>query len=99
MQNGMIEDITPEFVTMIDESYCANDLPSKSAMMSEVLLNNPLSQQNINLKEILEHIEVTYIQQALEKANGVVAHAAEKLGLRRTTLVEKMRKHNLNSKN
>jgi sigma-54 specific flagellar transcriptional regulator A len=38
------------------------------------------------------------IQQALDDANGVVARAAEKLSIRRTTLVEKMRKYNINRK-
>ncbi len=36
------------------------------------------------------------IKQALDDCNGVVARAAEKLKIRRTTLVEKMRKYDLN---
>ena len=32
------------------------------------------------------------IRRALDESNGVVAHAAKLLGMRRTTLVEKMRK-------
>jgi len=35
------------------------------------------------------------IKQAIEDANGVVAHAAVRLNLRRTTLVEKLRKYGL----
>jgi len=31
----------------------------------------------------------------LEEANGIVAHAASLLKMRRTTLVEKMRKYNI----
>ena len=38
---------------------------------------------------------VQTIRQALEEANGVVAHAAKKLKMRRTTLVEKLRKYGL----
>ncbi|GAB4357172.1 MAG: transcriptional regulator FleQ [Immundisolibacter sp.] len=49
----------------------------------------------INLKNHLEELERTYIQQALAEANEVVAHAAELLNMRRTTLVEKMRKYGL----
>ena len=49
----------------------------------------------INLKDHLEDLERTYIQQALTEANEVVAHAAELLNMRRTTLVEKMRKYGL----
>lgn len=49
----------------------------------------------INLKDYLEDLERSYIVQALGEANEVVAHAAELLNMRRTTLVEKMRKYGL----
>ncbi len=49
----------------------------------------------INLKDYLEDLERSYIVQALSEANDVVAHAAELLNMRRTTLVEKMRKYGL----
>jgi sigma-54 specific flagellar transcriptional regulator A len=48
-----------------------------------------------NLKDYLEELERSYILQALGEANDVVAHAAELLNMRRTTLVEKMRKYGL----
>ncbi len=61
--------------------------------MTQTVLSNPqATQENINLKEMLYQIELSYIKEALDKANGVVSHAAEKLGMRRTTLVEKMKK-------
>jgi sigma-54 specific flagellar transcriptional regulator A len=44
------------------------------------------------LKLHLHDIEVSFIQQALEESNGVVAHAAKKLNMRRTNLVEKLKK-------
>lgn len=49
----------------------------------------------IDLKEHLAALESSLIQQALDDSNHVVARAAEKLRIRRTTLVEKMRKYNL----
>lgn len=49
----------------------------------------------LDLREYLQDLESSLIQQALDDANGVVARAAEKLNIRRTTLVEKMRKYNL----
>jgi sigma-54 specific flagellar transcriptional regulator A len=49
----------------------------------------------IDLKEYLANLELSLIQQALDGADGVVAHAAERLCMRRTTLVEKMRKYGL----
>lgn len=49
----------------------------------------------IDLKEYLSNLECNLIRQALDDCNGVVARAAEKLRIRRTTLVEKMRKYDL----
>lgn len=49
----------------------------------------------IDLKEYLANLESSMIKQALDDANGIVARAAEKLRIRRTTLVEKMRKYDL----
>jgi len=46
----------------------------------------------IDLRAHLTTIERRLIEQALERSGGTVAHAARLLGLRRTTLVEKMRK-------
>ena len=54
-----------------------------------------LPREGINLKQHLTGIEVSLIQQALEDSDGVVAHAAKRLRIRRTTLVEKMRKYNI----
>ncbi|PJE79512.1 Nitrogen assimilation regulatory protein [invertebrate metagenome] len=49
----------------------------------------------LNLKKYLANLEQSLIQQALSDSRGVVARAAEKLQIRRTTLVEKMRKYRL----
>ncbi|NOH78913.1 sigma-54-dependent Fis family transcriptional regulator [Vibrio sp. RE86] len=54
-----------------------------------------LPPEGVNLKEMLAELEVNMINQALEAQGGVVARAADMLGMRRTTLVEKMRKYNL----
>ncbi|RZQ52556.1 sigma-54-dependent Fis family transcriptional regulator [Pseudoalteromonas phenolica] len=55
-----------------------------------------LPDEGIELKEYLAELEVSLITQALERNDYVVARAAEILGVRRTTLVEKMKKYNLN---
>lgn len=54
-----------------------------------------LPSEGIDLKEHMGEIELALIQQALKEADGVVAHAAKRLQMRRTTLVEKMRKYGL----
>ncbi|MGZ8163383.1 MAG: sigma-54 dependent transcriptional regulator [Methylobacter sp.] len=54
-----------------------------------------LPEQGIDLKEYLIVMEGDLIRQALNECNGVVAHAAKRLNMRRTTLVEKLRKYDL----
>ena len=54
-----------------------------------------LPTQGIDLKEYLNVLEVDLIRQALNECSGVVAHAAKRLNMRRTTLVEKLRKYDL----
>jgi len=54
-----------------------------------------LPESGIDLKEYIAGLEQSLIQQALDNTGGVVARAAEQLTIRRTTLVEKMRKYGL----
>jgi sigma-54 specific flagellar transcriptional regulator A len=54
-----------------------------------------LPRDGIDLKRHLTVLECNLIKQALDDAEGVVAHAASRLRLRRTTLVEKLRKYGL----
>ncbi len=72
-------------------------LPSEPGLVG---LDSPalLPVNGIDLKDYLTHLERSLIQQALDDACGVVARAAEKLRIRRTTLVEKMRKYGLHRK-
>lgn len=54
-----------------------------------------LPSDGMDLREHLAEIERNIIEQALEASEGVVAQAAELLQLRRTTLVEKMRRYGI----
>lgn len=58
-------------------------------------VHSQLPPEGINLKEMLTELETDMIKQALEHTDWVVSHSADLLGMRRTTLVEKMRKYNL----
>jgi len=51
--------------------------------------------EGFDLKAYISNIEIKIIQDALNNTGGVVAHAAKSLGIRRTTLAEKMRKHHI----
>jgi sigma-54 specific flagellar transcriptional regulator A len=76
--------------TAMDEELLAPQ-PMQYALDSEPRL----PRGGLDLKEHLSNLEVGYIKQALDDANGVVAQAAKRLGMRRTTLVEKLRKYGL----
>lgn len=54
-----------------------------------------LPRDGIDLREHLKNMEINLIQQALEETDGVVTRAATRLKMRRTTLVEKLRKYGL----
>jgi sigma-54 specific flagellar transcriptional regulator A len=58
-----------------------------------------LPSDGVNLKEYLSDLEINLITQALEQQEWVVARAADQLGMRRTTLVEKMRKYEITRQN
>ena len=57
-----------------------------------------LPEAGVNLKDMLAEFEIDMIRQAIDQQGGVVARAADQLGMRRTTLVEKMKKYGLSSK-
>jgi sigma-54 specific flagellar transcriptional regulator A len=58
-------------------------------------MNARLPRDGLDLKEHISSLEMSLIKQALDESGGVVAHAAKKLRMRRTTLVEKLRKYGL----
>ncbi len=64
-------------------------------MYGPVMPGQRLPQDGIDLKEHLNNMEFMLIKQALDEADGVVAHAAKRLRMGRTTLVEKMRKYGI----
>jgi sigma-54 specific flagellar transcriptional regulator A len=84
-ENGMQAPVLAD-VTQMDTGLVGIDSPAL------------LPVNGLDLKEYLNNLEKSLIQQALDDSTGVVARAAEKLKIRRTTLVEKMRKYDLNRK-
>ena len=54
-----------------------------------------VSMRPVNLPKLLDHIEIRYIQRALKVCGMRRARACIMLGIPRTTLVEKMRKHGI----
>ncbi|WP_372971379.1 sigma-54 dependent transcriptional regulator [Marinobacter sp.] len=85
------------YVDDYDENRPVEDSGMPSSIPGLVGLDAPalLPVNGIDLKDYLSNLERQLIQQALDEAGGVVARAAEKLRIRRTTLVEKVRKYGL----
>ncbi len=74
------------------------DLPEEPAPLPAEPFASVLPEEGVNLKEMIAELEMDLIRQALEMQDGVVARAAELLGMRRTTLVEKMKKYGMAAK-
>ncbi|KTC88670.1 transcriptional regulator FleQ [Fluoribacter dumoffii NY 23] len=83
-----------EYKTLYTESDTTH---SEREALMEVMHQEQIaaSTEGIDLKEHLVKTELALISQALNEADWVVAHAASYLNMRRTTLVEKMRKYGL----
>ena len=64
-----------------------------AVIMDAPQVNFPVD--GFDLKTYISNVEVKIIQDALDNTGGVIAHAAKTLGLRRTTLAEKMRKYHI----
>jgi sigma-54 dependent transcriptional regulator, flagellar regulatory protein len=84
-------------VDVTDEDFSPIPLLNGQANTGYVNMNDKqlLPEQGIDLREYITNLEMSLIQQALNDCGGVVARAADKLCIRRTTLVEKMRKYEL----
>jgi len=82
---------------LADDSDYSGEPSGEFAMPVDAELGEAvrLPREGLDLKEHLNQLEYSLIKQALEEADGIVAHAAKRLAMRRTTLVEKMRKFGL----
>jgi sigma-54 dependent transcriptional regulator, flagellar regulatory protein len=77
-----------------DAAAPQDDEPSSmDPQLADVLLDQ--FPHEFDLRNYLESLEQRLIERAMQTANGTVAQAARLLGLRRTTLVEKLRKYSL----
>jgi len=104
-----VEEFQPEYPEELQEREAINelfagfdyeddDVNDNSSFEQEDSNGNQvdiLPDEGLNLKEYLAELEVSLINQSLDKNDWVVARSAELLGMRRTTLVEKMRKYQL----
>ena len=91
----------PEYCIEVSEEQLERDAlasifsDEEPVEIPETRFPSELPPEGVNLKDLLAELEIDMIRQALEQQDNVVARAAEMLGIRRTTLVEKMRKYGL----
>jgi sigma-54 dependent transcriptional regulator, flagellar regulatory protein len=85
-------------VAELPERYRANAvLAAPAALVDGAPRQDLLPRGGLDLQSHLSAIEMGLIRQALEEADGTVAEAARLLRMRRTTLVEKLRKYRLSA--
>jgi sigma-54 specific flagellar transcriptional regulator A len=94
-----VQDLPAKYrhVDVTDENFAPLNQNVNGSGASFVNMNDTplLPEQGIDLREYINNLEMSLIQQALNDCGGVVARAADKLQVRRTTLVEKMRKYDM----
>jgi len=93
-RQGLAPSVTSETSELVNENSKIQQ-PIGSHIVNKATSHDVLPEEGIDLKAHLLDLESNLIKQALDDANGVVAHAAQRLNMRRTTLVEKMRKYGL----
>ncbi len=104
---NLVERLTIQFPHGVVDS---KDLPAKYQFVAAVEAGASMAAQGdktsedstmqlpgdgFDMKKYLTDIEISLIVQALSQTNNVVARAATMLNMRRTTLVEKMRKYDI----
>jgi sigma-54 specific flagellar transcriptional regulator A len=92
-----VQDLPPKYKhgDIIEEEFEIEEEQVSHATMVSMNDTALLPEAGIDLKEYLTTLERNLIQQALDECGGIVARAATRLSIRRTTLVEKMRKYEL----
>jgi len=92
IERSLLKKLPDDLPRKISEGYA--DAESVQAP-AQPMVADEMDDNGLDLKEHLAGLEVSLIRQALDKTDGVVAHAAKLLKMRRTTLVEKLKKYNI----
>jgi DNA-binding NtrC family response regulator len=89
-----LDDLPPKIIENIsDEDPIKNEINISKQFVYPTLKD--LENLKLSLKEFLEEIENRLLIEALQKSGGVKNKAAQLLGIKRTTLVEKLKKKSL----
>lgn len=82
-----------------DQAWPAVPLPDEEGILTPDRLRDALAsfKGDIDLRGYLRDIEVAFITAALDRTDNCVSRAADQLRLRRTTLIEKLRKYGISA--
>ena len=77
------------------EPLAVDEQPSNTYELADMLVSGIDISQGCDLKQQLIAVETQLIQKALDATSGNVSKASQLLGARRTTLIEKIKKYQL----
>ena len=91
-----LADLVEEMTTLKRNGIVsAADLPAKYSPSLQITI----PQDGLDLKGVIGAIELSLIDQALRKTQGNKQQASKLLGIKRTTLIEKMKKRGIKNRN
>lgn len=90
-----VKNLPPKYIAADANIHVMESPLDAQQNMTPAVNFNVLPDGGIDMKQYLMDIEVSLIEQALGASDNVVARAANLLHMRRTTLVEKMRKYEI----
>lgn len=94
-----LENLVEQMIVLYSKGVIdVEHLPDNFKQISKVSpfhLDSQWQGEKIDLNQALSSLECEFIRQAIVRAGGNKSRAAELLGLKRTTLIEKLRKYNL----
>jgi sigma-54 specific flagellar transcriptional regulator A len=92
---GPIEETATLETGTLHEPELSDELEPGTVVYEMLDTDAALPRGGIDLKDHMSAIEIGLIRKAMQEADGTVAGAARLLRIRRTTLVEKLRKYRL----
>lgn len=92
LSDDSLEDMGP--MAYLESQHAIAEPTEESTALDKDIVPN-LPQDGLDLKNYLADVEIKLIRDALDETDGVVAAAAKLLNLRRTTLVEKLKKYGI----
>jgi len=92
---GTPDALEPVAPPRLFDTFAAEDQPANTQQLADILVAGIDISQGCDLKQQLIAVETQLIQKALDATSSNVSKASQLLGVRRTTLIEKIKKYQL----